>query len=84
MRPMVAVTHAGSLPPPPDLRAMVLAKSAGEAYDAVRFDRRLADAVAETVQQQIAAGIEIDEQDSLVRTIATPTYRGQNIFEQVT
>jgi len=34
----ILVTHAGSLPRPADLRAMVLAKSAGEAYDAAALD----------------------------------------------
>ena len=30
----ILVTHAGSLPRPADLRAMVVAKSSGESYDA--------------------------------------------------
>jgi len=29
----ILVTHAGSLPRPSDLRAMVVAKAAGEPYD---------------------------------------------------
>ena len=55
----ILVTHAGSLPRPPDLRAMVVAKSAGEPYDAVALDRRLGEAVAETVRRQIDSGIDI-------------------------
>ena len=37
----ILTTHAGSLPRPSDLRAMVVAKSAGEPYDAAALDRRL-------------------------------------------
>jgi 5-methyltetrahydropteroyltriglutamate--homocysteine methyltransferase len=55
----ILVTHAGSLPRPPDLRAMVVAKSAGEPYDAAALDRRLGEAVAETVRRQQECGIDI-------------------------
>src|SRR2546423_3865893 len=55
----ILVTHAGSLPRPADLRAMVVAKSAGEAYDAAALDRRLAEAVAETVRRQQGCGIDV-------------------------
>src|SRR6266853_562392 len=55
----ILVTHAGSLPRPADLRAMVLAKSAGEPYDAVALDRRLGEAVAETVRRQQGCGIDV-------------------------
>jgi 5-methyltetrahydropteroyltriglutamate--homocysteine methyltransferase len=55
----ILVTHAGSLPRPPDLRAMVLAKSAGQDYDAAAHDQRLKEAVAETVRLQIDSGIDI-------------------------
>ena len=54
----ILVTHAGSLPRPADLRAMVLAKSAGEPYDGAALDRRLGEAVAETVRKQRDAGID--------------------------
>ena len=55
----ILVTHAGSLPRPPDLRSMVVAKSTGESYDAAALDRRLTETVAEVVQRQIEAGIDI-------------------------
>ncbi len=48
----ILVTHAGSLPRPPDLRAMVVARSAGQPYDDAALDRRVAEAVAETVRRQ--------------------------------
>ncbi len=55
----ILVTHAGSLPRPADLRAMVVAKSAGEPYDAAALDRRLGEAVAETVRKQRDSGIDV-------------------------
>ena len=58
-RERILVTHAGSLPRPPDLRAMVVAKSAGQPYDAAALDRRLKEAVAETVRLQKENGIDI-------------------------
>src|SRR5260370_19462364 len=53
------VAHAGSWPRRADLRAMVVAKAAGEAYDAAALDRRLGEAVAETVRKQRDAGIDV-------------------------
>jgi 5-methyltetrahydropteroyltriglutamate--homocysteine methyltransferase len=55
----ILVTHAGSLPRPADLRAMVVAKTSGQAFDRAALDARLRDAVAETVRRQVAAGIDI-------------------------
>ena len=55
----ILTTHAGSLPRPADLRAMVLAKSADQPYDAAALDRRLAEAVAETVRRQQSCGIDV-------------------------
>ncbi len=54
----ILATHAGSLPRPDDLRQMVAAKSRGEPVDAAALDRRLKEAVAETVKRQAAAGID--------------------------
>jgi 5-methyltetrahydropteroyltriglutamate--homocysteine methyltransferase len=55
----ILVTHAGSLPRPADLRAMVVAKSAGQAYDAAALERRLTEAVADAVRLQLQNGIDI-------------------------
>ena len=55
----ILVTHAGALPRPADLRALVVAKSAGQPYDAASYERRLKEAVAEAVHLQIANGIDI-------------------------
>jgi 5-methyltetrahydropteroyltriglutamate--homocysteine methyltransferase len=54
----ILVTHAGALPRPPDLRAMVLAKSRGEAVDQAALEQRLAAAVAEAVRQQVECGLD--------------------------
>ena len=55
----ILVTHAGSLPRPPDLRAMVVAKTAGQPYDKAAFDARLTSAVAESLRRQAECGIDI-------------------------
>jgi len=52
-------THAGSLPKPSDLDAMLRAKEAGPPYDAPALPQRLACAVAEAVQQQAEYGLDI-------------------------
>jgi 5-methyltetrahydropteroyltriglutamate--homocysteine methyltransferase len=55
----ILTTHAGSLPRPADLRAMVVAKTAGEAYDQAALDQRLTAAVAEVVRRQRECGLDI-------------------------
>ncbi len=55
----ILVTHAGSLPRPPDLRELVAAKSSGQPYDAAALARRLREAVAEVVRRQVGSGIDI-------------------------
>ncbi len=73
----ILVTHAGSLPRPADLRAMVVAKSAGEAYDAAVLDRRLAEAVAETVRRQRDCGIDVVNDGELSKYNFTDYVRGR-------
>ncbi|MGE5269013.1 MAG: cobalamin-independent methionine synthase II family protein [Thiohalocapsa sp.] len=55
----ILVTHAGSLPRPADLRAMVAAKTAGQPHDPATIAARLPSAVAEVVRRQAACGIDI-------------------------
>jgi 5-methyltetrahydropteroyltriglutamate--homocysteine methyltransferase len=55
----ILTTHAGSLPMPSDLSAMLRAKEAGQPYDAQALQQRLACAVAAVVQQQAENGIDI-------------------------
>jgi 5-methyltetrahydropteroyltriglutamate--homocysteine methyltransferase len=73
----ILVTHAGSLPRPADLRALVVAKSAGEDYDASALDRRLKEAVAETVRRQIESGIDIVNDGELSKYNFTDYVRGR-------
>jgi 5-methyltetrahydropteroyltriglutamate--homocysteine methyltransferase len=55
----ILVTHAGSLPRPADLRAMVVARTNGQPYDRAALEARLKEAVAETVRRQAECGIDI-------------------------
>ena len=52
-------THTGSLPRPDDLIRMMYAKEEGVPVDAAALERRVAEAVAEVVRKQAAAGIDI-------------------------
>src|SRR5262249_25447300 len=52
-------THVGSLPRPPDLLAMLLAREQGEPVDQNKFETRLRAAVAEIVRQQTELGIDV-------------------------
>ena len=64
----ILTMHAGSLPRPPDVREMVLAKAAGQPYDEQKLSERLRSAVAEIVQQQIASGIDSINDGELSKT----------------
>jgi 5-methyltetrahydropteroyltriglutamate--homocysteine methyltransferase len=55
----ILTTHAGSLPRPPELRELVVARTNGRAYDSATLDRHLTEAVAEVVKQQLACGLDI-------------------------
>jgi 5-methyltetrahydropteroyltriglutamate--homocysteine methyltransferase len=55
----ILTTHAGSLPRPPDLRDMVVAKTRGDRVDDGALDARLRQAVAETVRLQLENGLDI-------------------------
>jgi 5-methyltetrahydropteroyltriglutamate--homocysteine methyltransferase len=73
----ILVTHAGSLPRPADLRAMVVAKSADQPYDAAALDRRLGEAVAEIVRHQAECGIDIVNDGELSKFNFTDYVRGR-------
>jgi 5-methyltetrahydropteroyltriglutamate--homocysteine methyltransferase len=55
----ILTTHAGSLPRPPALREMVLAKARGESVDEAALARDLSAAVADAVRRQRACGLDI-------------------------
>jgi 5-methyltetrahydropteroyltriglutamate--homocysteine methyltransferase len=54
----IRITHAGSLPRPTEVLDQMKAKLAGLSYDAAGYDRRIRDAVAETVARQVELGID--------------------------
>jgi len=55
----ILTTHAGSLPRPADLCAMVVAKTSGQPYDQAALDARLREAVAETARRRVECGLDI-------------------------
>jgi len=55
----ILTTHTGSLPRPWDLVDLLLAKQDGALSDRAAFDSRVTEAVAEVVQKQIAAGVDV-------------------------
>jgi len=55
----ILTSHAGSLPRPDDLIELNRARQAGESKDEPGYQQRLGSAVAEVVQRQQAAGIDV-------------------------
>ena len=55
----ILTTHAGSLPRPLDLQAMIRAQQYGQLYDQNALSERVQKAVAEVVEQQTEAGVDI-------------------------
>jgi 5-methyltetrahydropteroyltriglutamate--homocysteine methyltransferase len=71
----ILTTHAGSLPRPPDLRDMVVAKAAGLPFDESRFEQRLQESVAAVVREQVACGIDVVNDGELSKTNFTDYVR---------
>jgi 5-methyltetrahydropteroyltriglutamate--homocysteine methyltransferase len=62
MRPIanrILTSHTGSLPRPHDLIDLLKTDERGELTDRTELDQRLTEAVAQVVQRQVAAGIDI-------------------------
>lgn len=55
----VRTTHVGSLPRSQAVVDMLFARERGEPYNMAKFDDTMAAAVADTVQRQVAAGIDV-------------------------
>jgi len=55
----ILTSHAGSLPRPDDVRALLVAKHAGEPYDTAAFATRVRAAVSEVVRKQTESGIDV-------------------------
>jgi len=58
-RDRILTTHVGSLPRPPELRQLLVAKDQGEAYDNAELDRLTRQAVFDIVRRQAETGIDI-------------------------
>lgn len=54
----IVVTHQGTLPRPPDVRQMVMARASGQTYDKASLENRLTEAVADVVKKQVEIGID--------------------------
>ena len=55
----ILTTHVGSLPRPQEVVDLLFAQDRGEAYDAKKFDDTIRKAVADAVNKQAEAGIDI-------------------------
>ncbi len=55
----ILTTHAGSLPRPDDLLALLVARDRKEDYDEAALDERVRDAVAALVRKQVDTGINV-------------------------
>src|ERR1043166_10259692 len=55
----ILTTHAGSLPLPPDLKEMLVAKNNGQPYDKAALAGRVKSAVAEAVKKQLDCGLDV-------------------------
>ncbi len=71
----ILTTHAGSLPRPPELREMVVAKANGAPYDPAAYDALLRSAVTETVRRQAECGIDCVNDGELSKTNFTDYVR---------
>src|SRR5438874_10112602 len=58
-RDRILTTHTGSLPRPPELRALLVKKDQGEAYDKTELERLTREAVLAIVRRQVEAGVDI-------------------------
>jgi 5-methyltetrahydropteroyltriglutamate--homocysteine methyltransferase len=55
----ILTTHVGSLPRPPELRALLVKKDQGEPYDKAELERATKEAVAGIVRRQVEVGVDI-------------------------
>ena len=55
----ILTTHVGSLPRPDDLFELMLARQDGKPSDETAFALRVRQAVADSVKQQVAAGLDV-------------------------
>src|SRR6202140_1263238 len=55
----ILTTHVGSLPRPDDLFEMMLARMDGKPVDETAYTERVRKAVADSVKQQVASGLDV-------------------------
>jgi 5-methyltetrahydropteroyltriglutamate--homocysteine methyltransferase len=70
----ILTTHVGSLIRPAPLLPFIRAKQNGQAYDEQGYRKCLADSVAEIVQQQAAAGIDVPSDGEFGKGISWSQY----------
>ena len=58
-RDRILTTHTGSLPRPPELRALLVKKDQGETYDQPELERLTREAVVGIVRRQAESGVDI-------------------------
>src|SRR5262249_48999374 len=58
-RDRILTTHTGSLPRPPELRALLVEKDQGRPFDAAELKRLTREAVAGIVRRQQEAGVDV-------------------------
>src|SRR5436305_12462034 len=66
-RDRILTTHTGSLPRPPELRALLVKKDQGEPYDATELEHRTREAVLAIVRRQAEVGVDIVNDGELSR-----------------
>ena len=62
----IVTTHVGSLPRTQDVVDFIFAREREESFDLADFDQTMRAAVARTVAKQVAAGIDIVSDLSLI------------------
>jgi 5-methyltetrahydropteroyltriglutamate--homocysteine methyltransferase len=70
----ILTTHVGSLIRPPALQEFLRLKQAGRAFDRDAYDECLANAVAEVVRRQAAAGIDVVSDGEFGKSISWSQY----------
>ena len=82
-RDRILTTHAGSLPRPAELPALIQAKAAGDKFDQAELDRMLKASVADVVKHQVAVGLDSVNDGELSKTNFTNYVRERlSGFEQ--
>ena len=70
----IPTTHVGSLIRPPELLKFIAARQSGQAYDEGEYQSCLARTVAEVVQRQAKAGIDLPSDGEFGKAISWSQY----------